>query len=80
MFLRNIGLAFDLAILDRHLLKYAAMIGIAKAAQPLTLTYRRYCEIEEELRTYAATVGWPIGYLDWAVWIVMSAARAEARS
>ncbi len=79
MFLRNIGLSFDLAILDRHVLRYALAVGLT-GSPDRPLTYDRYLELEERLRGYASRLRWPVGYLDWAVWIVMSAANTELRS
>lgn len=80
MFLRNIGASFELAILDRHLLRYSNALRVTAHPLDAVLTYRKYLELERSLRSYAATIGWPIGYLDWAVWIVMTAARSESMS
>lgn len=73
MFLRNAGHSRDLAILDRHILKYMRLIQISDLAGGVS----RLTDYEREERRFAAhaaSLGFPVGILDWAVWIVLRAA------
>ena len=76
MFLRAAGVSYDLAILDTHALAFMRVLGLATAAhiRPY-LPLRRYERLEIDFEHYASSVGYPLGYVDWAVWIVMRAAR-----
>ncbi|MGC6400332.1 hypothetical protein ACNI3Q_07110 [Sphingomonas sp. FW199] len=76
MFLRNIGASYDLAVLDRHLISYMMMMGLTADPKPMRrmADYRRD---EIALRDHAAGFGLPVGFLDWAVWIVMRVANAR---
>lgn len=72
MFLRNVGISYDLAILDRHVLRYMGLVGLGKASPPRT--FNEYLHLELNLRQYSASMGYPVGLMDWAIWIVMRAA------
>ncbi len=61
--LRNIGLAEDLAILDRHVLRNLARHGVIRAV-PKSLTPRRYRGIEARWREFARAVGIPLAEMD----------------
>jgi N-glycosylase/DNA lyase len=75
MFLRNIGVTYDLAVLDRHVVDYMALVGINRGAVAKTGTLAGYGESEERLRAYAKAQGFSVGLLDWAIWIVMRSAK-----
>lgn len=77
MFLRNVGASYDLAVLDRHVLNYMAALGIGEAeAIPKGIgTLRAYRRRETDLRDHALSFGYPVGLVDWAIWIVMRVAR-----
>jgi len=77
MFLRNIGCAFDLAILDRHIFAYMDLLEISNEIDRTTLTKNKYLRIEEILKNYAACLGYAVGCVDWAIWIVMRTAKQE---
>jgi len=65
-FLRNVGI-FDLAILDRHILKI--MLEHSLIAEPQrSLTKRRYLEYETVLREFSREVNMPLGKLDLYLW------------
>lgn len=70
MFLRNVGASYDLAVLDRHVINYMMVVGLTADSAPVRrmTDYRRD---EIILRDHAAEFGLPVGFLDWAVWIVM---------
>ena len=73
MFLRNVGLTYSLAILDRHVLKYMSALGISDHAQPFVSGLSTYLRLEQTLREHAKRIGYDVGLLDWAIWIVMRA-------
>jgi len=66
-FLRNVGRAEDLAILDVHILKNLKVFGVIKEI-PETLTKNRYYEIEEKMRGFARKLGIPLRALDLLLW------------
>lgn len=76
MFLRNVGVSYDLAVLDRHVINYMTIVGLTQDAAPARrmVDYRRD---EIILRDHAAGFGLPVGLLDWAVWIVMRVAGSN---
>lgn len=77
MFLRNVGVSYDLAVLDRHVINYMMIVGLTADPTPVRrmADYRRD---ETILRDHAADFGLPVGLLDWAVWIVMRVAGPKA--
>ena len=77
-FLRNIGLGEELAILDRHVLRVMARLGLlgsgsaakegaGRGAIPPSITGRRYCDLEKRLQRYAVRAGVPMGHLDFVL-------------
>jgi N-glycosylase/DNA lyase len=74
MFLRNAGASYDLAVIDRHVLRYMHVIKLCKTSDVDVATISKYERCEMRLRYYAESVGYPVGLLDWAIWIVMRAA------
>lgn len=79
MFLRNVAVSYDLAIIDRHVCHYMQMVGLVGGDLGVA-TIRGYEKSEAKLRAYATTaMGCQLGVLDWAIWIVMRAAsRVES--
>jgi N-glycosylase/DNA lyase len=75
MFVRNSGLSYDLAIIDRHVVRYMAALGLHTGE---ISGMRRYLMCEEQLRRHADQLGFSVGILDWAVWIVMRMANERA--
>jgi N-glycosylase/DNA lyase len=75
MFIRNIGLSYDLAILDRHVLKYMEFVGLCEVSQQHVAGLGGYLKLERTLANHASKIGCRVGLLDWAIWIVMRAAR-----
>lgn len=78
MFLRNVGLSYDLAILDRHVLSYMAALGIYSEPTFSIVGLTQYRKHEAVLRGYAQELDCPVGLLDWAIWIVMRIASRGA--
>ncbi len=66
-FLRNIGLGFDMAILDRHILKNLVNYGAIDSI-PKTLTRSKYLEIEQKMRDFSKNTGIPLAELDLLFW------------
>ena len=62
-FLRNIGRGERIAILDRHILKNLAILGVIEEV-PKTMTRKRYLEIEEAMKSFARRVKIPMSHLD----------------
>ena len=75
MFLRNIGRSYDLAILDSHVLRFMDIQDILPMTQARIGTVAGYERAERTVVDYAVTLGYPVGYLDWAIWATMKAAR-----
>lgn len=65
-FLRNIGLC-GYAILDKHILRSLAELGIVESAEPPS-TRTRYLETEEKLRRFARDVRIDFDELDLVLW------------
>jgi len=66
-YLRNIGLGDDLAILDRHILKNLALLGVIPDV-PSTQTPKRYLETESLMRAFARRTRIPMAHLDFVLW------------
>jgi N-glycosylase/DNA lyase len=66
-FLRNIGLCEDQAILDRHILKNLALLGVIKEV-PTSLTKKIYLEIERKMTAFSQEAKIPMGHLDLLLW------------
>jgi N-glycosylase/DNA lyase len=75
MFLRNIGMSYDLAILDTHVLRFMDMQDLLPMDQTRIGTLSGYERAERVVVNYADILGYPVGYLDWAIWATMKAAR-----
>ncbi|MCP1445510.1 N-glycosylase/DNA lyase [Pseudomonas sp. GGS8] len=77
MFLRNCGITYDLAILDRHVLNYMSAQGIYSGGQASISGLKQYGRHEKTLRDHAQELDCPVGLLDWAIWIVMRVANRK---
>ncbi len=66
-FLRNIGFTQELAILDRHILKNLAKLGVIEGI-PSTLTKGKYLEIEGRMKDFSRKVEIPLSHLDLLFW------------
>uniref|UniRef100_A0A7C2P0L8 8-oxoguanine DNA glycosylase/AP lyase n=1 Tax=candidate division WOR-3 bacterium TaxID=2052148 RepID=A0A7C2P0L8_UNCW3 len=65
-FLRNTG-HFDLAILDRHILRNLLKLGVISSL-PGTFTAKNYLLIEEKMRKFSNQIGIPFAHLDMLLW------------
>lgn len=77
MFLRNIGASDDLAILDRHVIRYMQEVGLWRGRSETISGLQAYQAHETVLRRHARELGHPVGILDWAIWIVMRVAGGQ---
>ena len=66
-FLRNIGLGEEFAILDRHILRNLNRLGVIPEI-PVSITKKRYLEMEEKLRRFSTEIGIPMAELDLLFW------------
>ncbi|MEH6721578.1 MAG: DNA lyase [Aurantimonas endophytica] len=77
MFLRNTGISYDLAVLDRHVLNYMTAIGLYHGAERAISKLSQYHRHENTLISHADRLGFAVGLLDWAIWIVMRVAGSR---
>jgi len=77
MFLRNAGVSYDLAILDRHVLTYMSALGLFSGKNKSISSLAQYHRHEDVLRDHADNLNCPVGLLDWAIWIVMRVANQK---
>lgn len=66
-FLRNVGIGFDLAILDRHILRNLWRQGVIKEI-PQSLTKKQYLDTEKKMRKFSSKIGIEMGALDLLFW------------
>lgn len=67
-FLRNTGRGFDLAILDRHILRGLFLAGVISEI-PGSLSGKKYKEIEKAMAEFASSVvSIPMPHLDFVFW------------
>jgi N-glycosylase/DNA lyase len=71
LFLRNVGFANDLAVLDVHVLRYMDKMDLAPAITQIVHTLEGYERIELAFCKHARDLGFPPLCFDLAVWIVM---------
>lgn len=71
LFLRNIGYADDLAILDKHVLDYMYALRISRRCFKAIPTLGFYEKIENKLLCYANSLRVSMSVLDTAIWVVM---------
>jgi N-glycosylase/DNA lyase len=79
MFLRNVALTYDLAIIDRHVLDYMSLTGLHSKSSSAVSSLKHYLPLEDVLRVHAEDLKCPVGILDWAIWIVMRIAKQQKR-
>ena len=75
MFLRNIGRSYNLAVLDTHVLRFMSMQRLLSIDRTRINTITGYEKTEAVVVRYAESLGYQAGYLDWAIWATMKAAR-----
>ncbi len=76
MYLRNVSNSFELAVIDSHVLKYMSMMNLVKKI-PSAISKAQYLVKENKLTKYSEKFGYPVGCVDYAIWIVMRVARKD---
>ncbi len=76
MYLRNVSNSFELAVIDSHVLKYMNVLDLIRKV-PSTISKGQYLVKESMLTKYAGKFGYPVGCVDYAIWIVMRVASKE---
>jgi N-glycosylase/DNA lyase len=76
MFLRDCGVTDQLAIIDRHIVRYMYMLKLINSI-PNRVAEPMYYGLETAFLAYAEYVGVAPGVLDWAIWVTMRNARIE---
>lgn len=66
-FLRNIGMGYEIAILDRHILRKMVVYNIIKSI-PKTLSKKHYLALEERLMAFSKQIDIPMAELDLLFW------------
>lgn len=66
-FLRNVGLGFDLAILDVHIIKNLHKYGVISEI-PKSLTKKTYLDIERRMKEFSQKTGVPFPDMDLLFW------------
>jgi N-glycosylase/DNA lyase len=66
-FLRNIGFGYDIAILDRHILKNMMILKVIKEI-PKTISRKIYLDLEKKLIDFAIAIDIPVDHLDFVLW------------
>lgn len=80
LFLRNIGYAADVAVLDIHVLTYMSWVGLTKAPIRAVPTVRKYEALEHAFIEHANSFGYTADRFDLAVWVVVKVAKEERKA
>lgn len=80
LFLRNIGYAAHVAILDIHVLTYMSWVGLTETPVRSVPTVRKYEALEDAFFAHAYSLGYTPDRFDLAVWIVMRVAKEEQKT
>jgi len=79
LFLRNVGYADGVAVLDVHVLTYMNWIGLIPVPIRSVPTIRRYEILERMFIEHSCTNGFQPDHFDIAVWVVIRTAKKECR-
>ncbi len=66
-FLRNIGFGYELAILDRHILKNLNLYSVIDEI-PKSISPKRYINIEARMQEFSNKINIPMHHLDFLFW------------
>ena len=78
LFLRNIGYAKRVAVLDTHILTYMNWVGLTDAPIKSVSTIRKYETLENAFIEHACSFGAAPDCFDLAVWVVVKTAKEES--
>jgi N-glycosylase/DNA lyase len=79
LFLRNIGYATHVAVLDVHVLTYMSWVGLIESPMKSVPTIRKYEAIEDTFIKHAYSFGHTPDRFDLAIWVVLRVAKEEQR-
>lgn len=77
LFLRNIGHATHIAVLDTHVLKYMYWTGLTEVAVKSISNIRHYESLEDKFNEHSISSGYVPDQFDLAVWVVVRTAMQE---
>lgn len=80
LFLRNIGYAACVAVLDIHVLTYMSWVGLTDAPLKAVPTVRKYEALEDAFIEHAYSFGYTPDRFDLAVWVVVKVAKEEQKT
>lgn len=80
LFLRNIGYAEYVAVLDVHVLTYMRWVGLTNTPVKTVSTIRKYESLEDVFIAHSCSLGYMPDRFDLAVWIVMKVAKEEYKT
>lgn len=79
-YLKNIGLTNDMAVLDRHIMKYLEISSGQSIGQRNVSKIDKYEEVEEHFIEVSRGFGFPASVVDQALWFIMRALNGRALS
>ena len=77
LFLRNVGYAQDLAILDSHVMTYMNLLDLTSTGMKEVSKLATYEAVEERLTEYSQRLNVSLPNLDTAIWVVMRVFNRE---
>ena len=77
LFLRNIGYAEQVAVLDVHVLTYMDWVGLIPSPVRTVRTIRQYEMLEDAFIEHSGSFGFPPDRFDVAVWVVVRVVKKE---
>jgi len=77
LFLRNIGYAAHVAVLDVHVLTYMEWVGLVPLRIRAVRTLRQYETLEDAFIEHSYSSGFPPNLFDLAVWVVVRVVKKE---
>lgn len=80
LFLRNIGYATHVAVLDVHVLTYMSWVGLTEQIVKSISTVRKYEMLEDSFIEHSYSFGYTPDRFDLAVWVVVKVAKEEYKS
>lgn len=80
LFLRNIGYATHVAVLDVHVLTYMSWVGLTEQIVKSISTVRKYEMLEDSFIEHSYSFGYTPDRFDLAVWVVVKVVKEEYKS
>ncbi len=80
LFLRNVGYAAHVAVLDVHVLTYMNWVGLTKSPIKAIPSVGKYELLEDVFIEHAHSCGYTPDHFDLAVWVVVRVAKEDQRT